>query len=92
MSFRKHYDKPDANTAEIVADARKLGRKLWYIGRPVDLLMAWNDVLYFIEVKPPGKKLTNGQLETRRLLAEVGVELHVVYSLEDLLAIGGNDV
>ena len=60
---------------------------MWYIWRPLDLLVAFRGVFYVLEVKMPGEKPSAKQ---RKTIEEMeGCPVHVVYSVGDALrAIG----
>lgn len=56
-------------------------------GTPDFICAAPNGIVYFIEVKKPGAKLTKEQTITRHVLLALGHRHHVVYHMDDFLRI-----
>jgi hypothetical protein len=83
----------DANHKEICQALRQVGAVVLDVhALPgcLDLLVAYRGALHLVEVKDGAKpaharRLTEAEQETIRLLASVGVEAHVVNSVEDAL-------
>ena len=61
---------------------------MFLIGRPFDLLVGFRGRLMLVEVKnPDGKdKVSKSQQTTIDLLKAVGVEVHVVRSVEEAIS------
>ena len=86
-------NKPDANQPEIVQALRDIGAKVWPIGQPLDLLVAFRGKLTLMEVKNPDgeDKVSKSQQVTIDLLEAVGVHVPVVRSADEAIeAIGGS--
>jgi len=70
MSFRRHSDKPDAVTQQIVDELRALHFSVVHIGRPCDLLVRramWPvNMWVLIEVKRPANKKGEPKLDKRQ--------------------------
>lgn len=72
-----------------MAGLRAIGAQAWFIGYPLDLLIAFRGKFYIQEVKVPGEKPSRKQRETIMLMQDCGCPVDVVYSLGDSLrAIG----
>ena len=81
--------KVDTHQKEIMEALRACGAKVWFIGYPLDLLVAFRERFYILEVKTPGKKPTKSQIETMMKMGDAGCKAHVVYSVEEAMeAIG----
>lgn len=83
----KHRNKPDTNQAEIVAALRGIGAVVFLIGQPFDLLVGFRGTLTLMEIKnPDGRNKLGASQEADILsLSLVGVEVHVVRSVEEAL-------
>lgn len=70
MSFRRHNDKPDVPTQQIVDELRALHFDVEHIGRPVDLLVrapGWPmNTWMLMEVKRPANKKGSPRLDKRQ--------------------------
>lgn len=70
MSYRRHTDKPDKVTQQIVDELRALHFDVEHVGRPCDLLVrrpAWPYNLWtLIEVKRPANKKGDPRLDKRQ--------------------------
>ena len=80
--------KVDDNQQEIVNALRDIGAVVFLIGRPFDLLVAFRGHLFLLEVKNPDgrNKLGLSQEADILSLSLVGVEVHVVRSVEEALS------
>lgn len=80
-------NKPDANQPEIIEAMEAIGAKVWPIGQPLDLLVAFRGKLTIVEVKnPEGKdEVSKSQQVTIDLLASVGVHVPVVRSVDEAI-------
>ena len=80
-------NKPDANQPEIVQALRDVGAKVWLIGRPLDLLIAFRGKLTLMEIKNPDgeDKVSKSQQVTIDLLESVGVRVPVVRSVDEAI-------
>ena len=68
---------------------RGVGAKVWYIWRPLDLLVAFRGVFTVLEIKMPGEKPSAKQRKTIAEMEECSCPVHVVYNVgEALRAIG----
>jgi hypothetical protein len=78
-------NKPDANQPKIVQALRDIGARVFLIGRPLDLLIAFRGKLILMEVKNPDgeDKVSKSQQVTIDLLESVGVHVQVVRSKEE---------
>jgi len=79
----------DANQSQIVDGLRAVGVWVEIIGRPVDLLWVYHGTVGLMEIKLPGKRLTEGQRDLADALRWQGYELPVVRSLDEALKIIG---
>ena len=87
--MKRYADKPDTNQPEIVEALRACGAKVWLIGDPLDLLVAFRGVFYIIEVKMQGEKLSTSQQKTVLEMWDAGCMVSVVYDVDEALqAIG----
>jgi len=79
---------PDANQKRIVQALRDIGAMVFLIGRPFDLLVAFRGKLQLLEVKNPDgeNKLSDSQKEDILKMNLVGVEVHVVRSVEEAIS------
>lgn len=70
MSFRRHSDKPDAVTQQIVDELRALHFSVEHIGRPADIVVrraTWKPNLWvMLEVKRPRNKRGDPRLDKRQ--------------------------
>lgn len=79
----------DANQPEIVEALEAVGAKVWKIGYPLDLLVAFRERFHILEVKSPGKNLSTSQQETVLKIWDAGCKAYVVHSIDEALeAIG----
>ncbi len=80
-------NKPDANQKEIVDALRDIGARVFPIGQPLDLLIAFRGKLTLMEVKNPSgeDKVSKSQQITIDLLESVGVHVPVVRSVEEAI-------
>ena len=80
-------NKPDANQKEIVDVLRDIGARVFLIGQPLDLLVAFRGKLTLMEVKNPDgeDKVSKSQQVTIDLLESVGVQVPVVRSAEEAI-------
>ena len=80
-------NKPDANQPEIVQALRDIGARVFLIGQPLDLLVAFRGKLTLMEVKNPNgeDKLSKSQTVTISLLETVGVRVPVVRNAEEAI-------
>lgn len=84
--------KIDANQPAIVEALEAVGAKVWAIGDPLDLLVAFREVFYILEVKMPGEKLSVSQQKTVLKMWDAGCKVCVVYDVDEALqAIGAID-
>jgi len=68
---------------------RGVGAQVWYIGWPLDLLVAFRGSFHVLEVKMQGKIPSKKQEQVIRQMKACGCTAHVVYNLGDALrAIG----
>lgn len=73
----------DANQHELVEALRKIGAKVCYIKEPVDLVVGFRGRNVLLEVKRPGKTMTNGQ---KSFVDTWPGEVHVVYSVDEAIS------
>ena len=86
---QRHAARTDANQPEILEILRGIGAQAWFIGWPLDLLVAFRGRFHVLEVKMPGGKLSKKQKTTMMQMEACGCKAHVVYSPGDVLrAIG----
>jgi hypothetical protein len=86
---KRYADKPDTNQPEIVDALRAVGAKVYIISYPLDLLVAFREIFYIIEVKSQGEKLSTSQQKTVLEMWDAGCMVHVVYDVDEALqAIG----
>lgn len=80
-------NKPDANQPEIVQALRDIGARVFLIGQPLDLLIAFRGKLTLMEVKNPDgeDKVSKSQQVTINLLESVGVRVLVVRSVDEAI-------
>lgn len=64
---------------------RGVGAKVWYIWRPLDLLVAFRGVFYVLEVKMFGEQPSAKQRKTIAEMEECGCPVHVVWCVGDAL-------
>ena len=85
-----HYDKKvDTNQPEIVDALEAVGAKVWVIGRPLDLLVAFRERFHILEVKMPNEGLSESQQKTVLKMWDAGCKAYVVYDVDEALkAIG----
>ncbi len=89
--MRPKHPKPDTNQSQIVNELRNLGVVVWVtasLATPIlDLVAFWRGIALVVEVKVPGaeKRLTDGEREGIRKLAQVGVEVVVATCTEDVV-------
>ena len=83
----RRRNNPDANQPKIVQALRDIGAVVFLIGQPFDLLVAFRGKLHLLEIKnPAGKdKLEDSQKEDILKLNLVGVEVHVVRSVDEAI-------
>ena len=92
MTSRPRHTKPDTNQAQIVADLQRLGAVVWRLsdlgGEVLDLIVFWRGLAMPVEVKMPGHEaeLTDGERESIRRLAQVGVKAVIATCTEDVIA------
>jgi len=87
--MKRHDARTDANQPEIVEVLRGIGAKVWYIWRPLDLLVAFRGVFYILEVKTEDEKPSSKQRKTITEMESCGCPVHVVHNVgEALHAIG----
>jgi hypothetical protein len=79
--------RPDANAKTIVKDLRKVGAKVFPIGRPCDLLVRFAFRLYLIDVSNPDYPNRKRDPDQITMFKEWGV-IEVSTSDEALRAIG----
>lgn len=85
--------KVDSNQKEIVAALRKRGAAILITSQlknAFDILVGFNKKLYIVEIKDGSKpqsarKLTQGELKCKALFESVGVEYHVICSVDEAL-------
>jgi hypothetical protein len=92
LSFRRHSDKPDKVTQQIVDELRALHFSVEFVGRPVDLLIrkpSWPVNRWaMLEVKRPANKKMEPRLDKRqKAQAEFCEEYGVPYVTNTLQAI-----
>lgn len=78
---RYKADKPDTGTKEIVEALRSLDMQVFYMARPLDLLVGWRGRWVVLECKPKGRKRRADQEKQSELidsLLEAGLPLSVV--------------
>ena len=79
--------KVDSNQAEIVKGIRAMGGVVQHchqLKNAFDILVGYNNKLYICEIKPTKKhKLTEGELKCKQMFNSVGVDYHVISSIED---------
>lgn len=73
----------DANQHELVQALKKIGAKCFYIKEPVDLVVGFRGRSILLEVKRPGKPMTNGQKE---FVETWPGEVYVVYTIDEAVA------
>jgi len=82
----RHAARSDGNQPSIIAALRKIGAKVYFIGLPVDLLVAFRGRTFLMECKDrsAGKrgKLTKTQIE---FISGWPGELHIVYDVNEAL-------
>ncbi len=80
--------RPDTNQPKIVQALRDIGAVVFLIGRPFDLLVGFRGQLFLLEVKNPDgeDKLYDSQKKDIIKLDLVGVEVHVVRSVDEAIA------
>ena len=93
MGYNYHRSKVDANHAQIVKAARQMGAVVIDcspLKNAFDALIAFRGRLYCVEIKdgsktPSQQKLTTGEIECKKSLNSVGVDYHVVTSVDELV-------
>ena len=80
-------NKPDANQQKIVQAMRDVGAKVFLIGQPLDLLVAFRGKLTLMEIKNPDgeDKVSKSQQVTIDLLESVGVHVPIVRSVDEAI-------
>ena len=63
MSINRFDAKRDGNEKEIIAVFESFGFSVFRLDTPLDLLVGYNKRNYLVEVKMPGKKLNDNQIE-----------------------------
>jgi hypothetical protein len=61
MSLNRYAARRDANDAELLDCARKLGWWMIFVGFPVDYVSCFRNVLHFVELKTPKGRYTPAQ-------------------------------
>lgn len=93
--MKRNIGRTDGNQPEIMKVLRGVGAEVWFIGYPLDLLVAFRGLFHILEVKVPGEKPSSKQEKTLRKMRDSGCKAYVVHSVADALkaigAIGGND-
>jgi len=82
---QRYAARADANQPEILEVLRGIGAQAWFIGWPLDLLVAFRGRFHVLEVKIPGGRLNRKQKTTIRQMEACGCEAHVIYSPGDAL-------
>lgn len=100
--YSKQGAKPDGGQDKIVKALRKLGAKVVIVSvvnNFCDLLVGFKGNLYLMEVKdgtkpPSQRKLTPGEIKCQREFELVGVDYHIINSVEEAidLVVGNCDV
>lgn len=75
--------KQDASQWPIVEALRKIGARVYFMGKPVDLLVAWRGQWHVLEVKSEGGRLTQAQVQ---FIAENTAPVHVVQTVDEAFA------
>lgn len=73
----------DNNQHELVEALKKVGAKCYYIKEPVDLVVGFRGRSILLEVKRPGKTMTEAQ---KAFCTTWPGEVHVVYSVEEAIS------
>lgn len=75
MSYVRRHSRPDESQEPIVEALRKVGIKVWVIGRPCDLLTLWAGRWQPLEVKSDtsSARTRKDQEKQKEFLAETGV-------------------
>ncbi len=97
MSKYRNGGNPDLNQKDIVKELRKIGCKVTITSEVsdfCDLVVGFKGNLYLVEVKdgtkpPSARKLTPGEIKCKMEFHAVGVQYHVVTSVQDALKLIG---
>ena len=83
MSLNRYAAKRDENERSIIDSLLKLGYLVYQLDQPVDLLVGRRGNRYWalLEVKMPGKKLTDGQVQFFQ--ESEGTTRFIVHSAEE---------
>lgn len=73
----------DANQHELVQALKKIGAKCFYIKEPVDLVVGFRGRSILLEVKRPGKPMTEAQ---KGFIATWPGEVHVCYTIDEAIS------
>lgn len=92
LALKKHFfwRQNTAPTVQKSADGwafRKMG-KYAMKGIPDVIVLVSGGFFVGLEIKRPGKKLSEDQVEFKRRCDEIGAEYHLITSIEDLKVIG----
>ena len=83
--------KVDKNQAALVAQIRQLGGHVLHVYQlknAFDLLIGYRGKLYIIEIKADSKgKLTKGEQQCKDGFNSVGVDYHIIWSIEQFIEI-----
>ena len=81
----------DGNETEIVNALRHLGCLVIYMDKSsgFDLLVAYRGLLFAMEVKQRGEKLTPRENDLREKLAQHDAPYHVVHDVDEALSVMG---
>lgn len=84
--MRYYSAKTDDNQAEIVAELRRLGGKVAHVHRlknHCDLNLFYRGVTVMVEVKMPGKSLTDGEEAFKQMVESEGCKYAMLDSVEE---------
>jgi len=86
------HQKPDANRAEIVDAARRIGCGWWDLPDACDgLLLSRQTGLHIVEIKTPKTRddLTKRERLLQCMCLEMGIPYNIVTSVDELISLAG---
>lgn len=84
---RGHQGKADANTNAVVDELRKSGIAVSFIGKPVDLVIAYAGTNYLVEIKNPNGKDKRGKSweDQKKFIEDWPGPVFVAHSAQEVL-------
>lgn len=73
----------DNNQHELVEALKKIGAKCYFIKEPVDLVVGFRGRSLLLEVKRPGKPLTQAQVD---FIATWPGEIHIAHTIDEAIS------